>query len=90
MEFKPSHRSKALSPMEVTELGMTVFLQPIISWLSLVLMMALQLSLESNKAFPSSMTICVNLEQLANTELPKEVTVLGNFIDVSLLHPEKA
>lgn len=44
---KPLQPLKAFSPIEVMELGMMEFLQPEINSLVLVLMMALQLSLES-------------------------------------------
>jgi hypothetical protein len=47
MEVRPLQPWKASSPMLVTELGMIVFLQPTISSLSAVLMMALQLPRES-------------------------------------------
>ena len=47
MEVSPLQPEKALPQMEVTELGMIVFLQPEINSLELVLMIALQLFLES-------------------------------------------
>ena len=43
MEVSPVQPRKAYSPMAVTVLGMTVFMQPVISLLVAVSMMALQL-----------------------------------------------
>ena len=53
----------ASSPMDVTLLGMVVFLQPAISVLSEVRIIALQLSRESYSVLPSSTTIDVRFKQ---------------------------
>ena len=47
IDVRPIQLSKADTPMLVTELGMMVFLQPVINVLVFVLIMALQLSRES-------------------------------------------
>ena len=46
-EVSPVQPQKATKPIESTELGITVFLQPEIKLLVLVSIIALQLSLES-------------------------------------------
>ena len=57
MLVKSVQTLKASSPMEVTELGITVFLHPAMSLLLLVSMMALQLLRESYTVLPLSTTI---------------------------------
>ena len=52
MLVKLEHPLKADPPIDVTEFGMMEFLQPDISSLSAVLIIALQLSLESYIGFP--------------------------------------
>ena len=58
-----SHPSKAPCPILVTVLGITAFLHPAIKVLDFVSIMALQLSLLSYFAFPSSTIIEVRPEQ---------------------------
>ena len=53
-EVRPLQPEKALSPMDVTLLGMVVFLQPCINVLLAVSIMALQLSRESYFVLPLS------------------------------------
>ena len=76
--------------MEVTLLGMIVFLQPAIRVLSWVCMIALQLFRESYTVFPSVTTIDVRLEQPSNALTPKEVTLFGMVISVRLEQPRNA
>ena len=61
----PVQPLKASPPMLVTLLGMIVFLQPDISVLEAVSMMALQLSRESYTALPDATVIDVRQEQSA-------------------------
>ena len=73
--------------MEVTEFGITEVLQPKISVLEAVSIMALQLFRESNTVFPASTTIEVKLEHHTNGPSPMEVTEFGISIEVKLEHP---
>ncbi len=68
--------------MTVTVLGIVVFLQPAIKVLAPVLIMALQLFLESNDVLPVSTTICANEEQYPNASFPIEDTDAGMVIEV--------
>lgn len=72
-----SHPEKAYSPMETTVLGITAFLQPVISMLVDVSMIPLQLFLESYTAFPASTVICSMPLQYSNALPLIEVTELG-------------
>ena len=63
IEVKLEQFENALFPMEVTVLGITVFLQPITNSLMPVFMMALQLFRESYTVFPASTMIRSNLLQ---------------------------
>ena len=74
---KPLQPRKAEEPMEVTELGMVVFLQPTSKVFAAVLIIALQLSLESYVELPLSTTIDSKPLQLEKADLPIEVTELG-------------
>ena len=75
--------------MEVTVLGMTVFLQPVIKVLDAVSMIALQLSRESYLLLPFSTTID-SKEQYSNALLLMDVTELGIVMLVKPLHPPNA
>ena len=76
--------------MVVTELGMMVFIQPVINMLVLVSMMALQLFRESYFVFPLSTFIEVRPLQPEKASLPMEVTLLGMVTEVSLSQLMKA
>ena len=76
-EVKPVQPSKALPPIDVTELGIVEFMQPAISVLVSVSMMALQLLRESYFVFPLSTTIDVNPVHSIKALSPIEVTKLG-------------
>ena len=81
----PLHPENAELPIEVTELGMYVFMQPVINVLLAVSMMALQLSRESYFALPLTTVILVSPLQYENAKLPIEVTELGMVTLVSPL-----
>ena len=66
--------SKAHSPIETTELGMTVFLQPTISPFVDVSIIALQLFRESYLLLFGSTVIAVSPEQPAKAAPPISVT----------------
>ena len=68
---------KALFAMAVTDAGIMVVLHPTISSLSLVLIIALQLSRESKVVFPSATTIDSMLEQPWKAQSPIVVSVVG-------------
>ncbi len=87
MEVRLLQPSKAYLPMDVTLLGMTVFLQPAIRALDDVSMMALQLSRESYFALPVSTTIEVKPLQRRKAVSPMDVTLLGMVTEVKPLHP---
>ena len=57
MDFKSRHEIKALSPILVTPLGMTVLLHPATTVFVAVLMIALQFRGEAKTLFPLSTTI---------------------------------
>ena len=87
---KPLQPLKALSPIEVTELGMVVFLQPASKVLVAVSIIALQLSLESYLELPLSTTIDSKPLQ-PEKALPRiEVTELGMVTLVKPLQSSKA
>ena len=74
---KPLQPSNAQSPISVTELGIIVFLHPLINLFVAVSIMALQFSRESYTELPLSTFILVKPLQLPNALLPIEVTELG-------------
>ena len=76
--------------MDVTLLGMIVFLHPAIKVLFEVSMMALQLLRESYFGFPLSTVMDVRSLQYSKAELPMDVTLLGMVIDVRPLQDAKA
>ena len=76
--------------MFVTLLGIVVFLQPVISVLDSVSIIALQLSRLSYFALPLSTIIEVSEEQCAKGTLPIFVTLLGRVIEVREEHSRKA
>ena len=67
----------ALSPISVTESGITVLAHPCIRRFVLVSMMALQLFRESYTVFPSFTMIDLKELQYLNAELLIEVTLSG-------------
>ena len=76
--------------MDVTLLGITVFLQPVTNSFVDVLMIALQFSRESYTVLPLSTLIDVKPLQLWKAELLMVVTLLGMVTDVKPLQTEKA
>ena len=90
IDVKPLQPENARSPIEVTELGITVFLHPNISVLVADSTIALQLFLESYTVFPLSTTMVVKPLQELNAQSPIEVTELGMVIDVKPLQPANA
>ena len=90
MLVKPLQPEKAPPPMDVTVLGMVVFLQPTIRVLSLVRISALQLSRESYVALPAATTIDVRASQSSNTALPINVTLLPMVTLVKSEQPANA
>ena len=90
MDVRLLQPQKALSPIQVTLLGITVLLQPYTSVFVPVSIMALQLSRLSYVVFPSSTMISSNAEQSAKILFPKDVTLFGILIDVRLLQPLNA
>ena len=89
-EVKPEQTENAPSPMLVTLLGMIVFLQPDISVLDEVSMIALQLLRESYFLLPDSTLIEVRPEQPANASHPMLATRLGIVMEVRLEQPKNA
>ena len=77
-------------PIEVTELVIMVFLQPVSKVFVAVLIMALQFSLESNVLFSLSTIMDVKPLQFRKAPLPIEVTELGIVMLVNPLQPLKA
>ena len=77
-------------PIDVTSLGITVFIQPCIRLLVAVSIIALQLLRESYFVFPLSTEIDVRLEQNPKGVSPIDVTLLGISMDVSLEQKLKA
>ena len=76
-----------MSPIEVTELGIIVFLHPLIHVFVAVLIMALQFWRESYTELPRSTFMVVRPLQLRNALLPIEVTELGMLTLVKPLQP---
>ena len=64
-------------PIEVTELGMIVFLHPLINVFVAVSIMALQFSRESYTELPLSTFMLVKPLQPVNAQSPISVTELG-------------
>lgn len=87
---KPLQLEKAELPIEVTELGMNEFLQPRINSFVLVLMRALQLSLESKKMLPIPTEIVSKLKQPLKALWPIEVTEFPMDNDVKPRQLKKA
>ena len=85
MEVKLVQPWKALSPMLVTLLGMTVPWQPAINVFVAVSIIALQLFRLSYFVLPFSTTMEVKLLQPAKAPFPMLVTLLGMVMDVKLL-----
>ena len=81
--------SNADAPIEVTELGIIVFLQPQTSVFVAVSIIALQLLRESYFGFPLSIFRLVNPMQPKKALLLIEVTELGMAILVRLVQPLK-
>ena len=81
IEVRPEQPKNAKSPILVTLEGMIVFLQPAISVLDLVSIIALQLSRESYLGFLSSTIILVRLRQPCNPS-SMLVTLEGMVIEV--------
>ena len=91
IDVKLEQPENAYSPIEVTLLGIIVDLQPTISSLLSVCIIALQLFLESYTLLFSSTFMDVRLGQSSNVVLPLiEVTLSGIVIEVKLEHPENA
>ena len=86
----PVQFPNAYSPIEVIELGITVFMQPKTSVLLAVAIRALQLLRESYLVFPLATVMLVKPLQPANADLPIEVTELGILTQVRPLQPENA
>ena len=82
---RPLHPENAHQPMLVMELGMTVALQPAISVLVAVSMIALQLFRESKVVLPLS-TVMTARSHPVNACEPMEVTELGM---VRLVNPKQ-
>jgi hypothetical protein len=84
MLVRPEQSSNAFSPILVTVLGIIVFLHPTTSALFDFLMIALQLSRESNFRLPLSTVMLARPVHEPNTFSPIEETELGIVILVSL------
>ena len=82
IEVKLVQKAKAALPIEVTELGITVFIHPQTIAFVLVFIIALQLLRESYCVFPLSTTIEVKPLQPMKAQLPMEVTELGMVNEV--------
>ena len=88
--FKLLHPQNALVSILVTPSGIIVFLQPAIIALSLVLIIALELSLLSYIVFPSSTIISPNALHPLNGLSPILDTFLGIIMLLKLLHSANA
>ena len=88
IDVNPLQLSNAQSPIDVTLLGIIVFLHPSINLLSLSII-ALQLLRESYLGLSASTVIDLRLLQLENPGpgLIIVVTFLGIIIEVKLLQP---
>lgn len=89
-EVNPLQPSKALAPMETTEFGIIVFLQPAINSFVVVLIIALHSFRESYALLSASTTMRSNPEQPAKGHPPIEVTELGIVTEVRPMQPSKA
>ncbi len=89
-EVSPEQSEKAPLLMEVTELGMVVFLQPTINVFVDVCIIALQLLRESYVPLFLSTVTKVSLEQPAKALMPIKETELGMDTEMSPEHSEKA
>ena len=87
---KPLQSENASLPIEVTELGIIVFLHPLINMFVAVSIMALQFSRESYTELPLSTFMLVKPLQLLNAMWPIEVTELGMVTLVKPLQPQNA
>ena len=83
---KPLQPKNARSPIEVTELGIIVFLHPLINMFVAVSIMALQFSRESYTELPLSTFMLVKPLQSQNAPSSIEVTELGMVTLVKSLH----
>ena len=84
---RPLQPRKALLPIEVTELGIIVLLQPAIKEFVDVSIIALQLLRESYFVFPFATLMLVRPLQPQKALLPIEVTELGMVMLVRPLQP---
>ena len=84
-EVKPVQLSKAWSPILVTELGINELLHPFIKVFDFVLIIALQLFLESKTVFPLSTTIEVKPLQELKAHSPIVFTEFGIVTSVKPL-----
>ena len=84
---KPLQPENALSPIEVTELGIIVFLHPLINVFVAVSIMALQFSRESYTELSLSTFMLVKPLQPPNAPRPISVTELGMVTLVKPLQP---
>ena len=90
IEVRLLQPEKAYLPMEVTLLGIIVFLQPAINVFVAVSMMALQSLRESYFVLPLSTLMEVRQLQPENADPSMDITLLGISIEVKLLQPQKA
>ena len=89
-EVRLEQPKKAFSPMEVTLLGMIVFLHPAINILLSFSIIALQFSRESYFVFPDATLIEDKLLHEPKALLPMEVTLFGIAMLVRPEQPSKA
>ena len=87
---KPVQSRNADLPIEVTELGIIVFIHPLINVFVAVSIMALQFSRESYTELPLSTFMLVKPLQASNAPLPISVTELGMVTLVKPLQSENA
>ena len=80
----------ALRPIENTEEGICVFLQPVINTFSRVSMTALQWSRESKRSLPSATLMQVSPVQPEKASLLNSLTEAGITMLVSPVQPSKA
>ncbi len=90
MDVKPEQPVKANRPIDVTLLGMVVFLHPAIRVLVAVSIIALQLSRESYLVFPFSTVIDVRPSHSENAPYSIDVTLFPIITDDRLWQPRKA
>jgi hypothetical protein len=89
-DVRPEHPKKARYPIDVTLLGITVFLQPATRVLVAMFIIALQLSRESYTVFPFSTDMDVRLEHFSKAPRPIDVTLLGIVMEDRPEQPQKA